>query len=77
VGGNRQILLKDISQPDQAALGGYEKRGGYAALRKALEMDPLKVVEEVKNSGLVGRGGAAFPTGVKWGFLPRGAGKPA
>src|SRR5690606_35858062 len=48
----------------------YVATGGYAALEKALEsMEPAQVLEEVKNSGLRGRGGAAFPTGVKWGFL--------
>jgi NADH-quinone oxidoreductase subunit F len=53
-------------------LAGYEKVGGYQALRKAIQMGPDAVIEQVKASGLRGRGGAAFPTGTKWGFLPKG-----
>jgi NADH-quinone oxidoreductase subunit F len=51
-------------------LAGYEQQGGYTALKKALGMEPEDVVEAVKASGLRGRGGAGFPTGMKWGFLP-------
>ena len=51
-------------------LATYEANGGYAGLRTALEMDKVAVVEAVKASGLRGRGGAGFPTGMKWGFLP-------
>lgn len=54
----------------------YERRGGYTALRKALGMTPAEVVEEVKESGLRGRGGAGFPTGMKWGFIPQDNPKP-
>ncbi|MCB9029618.1 MAG: NADH-quinone oxidoreductase subunit NuoF [Deltaproteobacteria bacterium] len=71
-----QILLKDIKEPDLHTLEGYEKRGGYQTIRKVLQMDPLKVIEEVKASGLRGRGGAGFPTGLKWSFVPRDTGKP-
>lgn len=70
-----QILLKDINEADQATLSGYEGRGGYKAIRKALETDPLAIIEEVKSSGLRGRGGAGFPAGVKWSFVPRDTGK--
>lgn len=49
----------------------YERRGGYSALRKALQMAPDAIVDEVKRSNLRGRGGAGFPTGVKWSFLPK------
>jgi len=54
----------------------YEANGGYAGLRAALEMDKVAVVEAVKASGLRGRGGAGFPTGMKWGFLPAPDGGP-
>ncbi|MGC2502805.1 MAG: SLBB domain-containing protein, partial [Silvibacterium sp.] len=65
--------------PDGQALGlqGYERSGGYQGLRKALrEMTPQRVREEVQASGLRGRGGAGFPTGLKWSFTPMGADAP-
>jgi NADH-quinone oxidoreductase subunit F len=71
-------LTQDIT-PGRAplGLGEYEKRGGYDALKKALkQMDPSGVVEEVKNSDLRGRGGAGFPTGMKWSFVPMGKDAP-
>ena len=55
---------------DSNTLSRYEATGGYAGLRKALTMTPAEVVAEVKASNIRGRGGAGFPTGVKWGFLP-------
>jgi NADH-quinone oxidoreductase subunit F len=55
---------------------GWTERGGYAALRRALGMTPEAIIEEVKASGLRGRGGAGFPTGLKWSFMPKGDGKP-
>ncbi len=76
MGQNRQILLEHIKQPDQHTLAGYESRGGYAAVRKAIAMDPAALIEEVKKSGLRGRGGAGFPAGQKWSFVPRNTGKP-
>lgn len=54
----------------------YEAHGGYKALRKALSMNPEEVVEEVKKSNLRGRGGACFPTGLKWSFMPKKTDKP-
>jgi NADH-quinone oxidoreductase subunit F len=61
--------------PDRKA---YEKAGGYRALRKALgEMAPEEVLDEIKASNLRGRGGAGFPTGMKWNFIPRGEDAPA
>ncbi len=55
---------------------GYVDAGGYEGLRRALAMTPAEVIDEVKASGLRGRGGAGFPTGVKWSFVPRDTGKP-
>src|SRR3954471_4268611 len=57
-------------------LASYEGRGGYRALKKALGMTPEAVVEEVKESGLRGRGGAGFPTGMKWSFIPQDNPRP-
>jgi NADH-quinone oxidoreductase subunit F len=54
-------------------VAGYEAAGGYRALRKALAMKPGEILDEVKKSNLRGRGGAGFPTGMKWGFLPKDA----
>ena len=52
-------------------LANYERTGGYRALRKALTMEPDAIINEVKDSGLRGRGGAGFPTGMKWSFVPQ------
>lgn len=72
----RQILLANVGCPGQHTISGYESRGGYSVIRGVLSRDPFSVLEEVKKSKLRGRGGAGFPTGVKWGFVPRDSGQP-
>src|SRR4030043_1784007 len=54
----------------------YERLGGYAAMRKALSMPKEEIVAEVRKANLRGRGGAGFPAGVKWGFLPKDLSRP-
>lgn len=72
-----KVLLRNVEIRDSHVLRVYESQGGYRALKRALrEMTPEKMIEEVKASGLRGRGGAGFPTGVKWGFVPRESPKP-
>src|SRR4051794_12586200 len=67
-------LLKGINDPDLATLDGYERLGGYKALRKALlEMEAEEVLHELEESGLRGRGGAGFAMGKKASFIPKGA----
>lgn len=67
-----RIILKNINVPDINEIASYEQQGGYQALRKALRNgSPQSIVDEVKASGLRGRGGAGFPTWQKWSFLPR------
>ncbi|PYQ09810.1 MAG: NADH-quinone oxidoreductase subunit F [Acidobacteria bacterium] len=74
--GYQPLLLKNAHRPDSATLAAYRESGGYRALERALkEMTPEQVVEEVKASGLRGRGGAGFPTGMKWSFMPKGSGE--
>ncbi|MBW7887730.1 MAG: NADH-quinone oxidoreductase subunit NuoF [Bacteroidetes bacterium] len=69
-----KYILPDI--PDYHKLEVYEQHGGYQALRKVLQMKPDEVIEEVKKSSLRGRGGACFPTGLKWSFMPKGNDRP-
>jgi NADH-quinone oxidoreductase subunit F len=70
-----RVLLTHPGRTSPVSLEEYEAEGGYAGWRKALtRMSPEQVVEEVKASGLRGRGGAGFPTGNKWGFIPKSPG---
>jgi len=72
----RKILLEHINVPNIQGYEAYRKVGGYSSVEKALKMTPDEVVEEVKKSGLRGRGGAGFPTGMKWSFIDKKSGKP-
>lgn len=71
-----QLLINDLDKPGIQSLNGYKANGGYTALEKALKMKPEEIVEEVKKSGLRGRGGAGFPTGMKWSFIAKPPGVP-
>lgn len=73
----RKLLFEHIDKPGIRGLEGYRANGGYRSVEKALKtMSPEAVVEEVKKSGLRGRGGAGFPTGMKWSFLAKPEGVP-
>jgi NADH-quinone oxidoreductase subunit F len=70
-----RVLSAHFGEPEARTLAGWRQRGGYAALRQALGLSPEQVIDIVKNSALRGRGGAGFPTGLKWSFL-RNDGRP-
>ena len=73
----RHLLLRHVDVPDIADIDVYVRNGGYQALTKALrEMTPAQVIDVVKASGLRGRGGAGFPTGLKWSFMPKQSDRP-
>jgi NADH-quinone oxidoreductase subunit F len=72
-----KLLLRNIDLPDSHTLDVYRSRGGYTSWDKVVRfMQPGQVIDEVKASGLRGRGGAGFPTGMKWSFVPRESPKP-
>ncbi len=70
------ILLRNAWNPDSTTLEGYKRTGGYANLKKHLSTSPDEIIETLKKSTLRGRGGAGFPTGLKWSFLPKDNPKP-
>ncbi|HEU5358830.1 MAG TPA: NADH-quinone oxidoreductase subunit NuoF [Gemmatimonadales bacterium] len=70
------VLSKHFGDAGARTFKGWVERGGYAGLRQALGMTPEAVIDVIKASGLRGRGGAGFPTGLKWSFMPKNDGKP-
>src|SRR6195256_89886 len=71
-----RVLTRRFGKPDSAALEGYLADAGYQGFLKSAKMKPDQIIEEVKVSNLRGRGGAGFPTGMKWSFVPRTSPKP-
>jgi len=76
LGGDVSLLTANCGQGRVTSLSVYEQNGGYQGLRKALQMTPAGVIAEVKAAGLVGRGGAAFPTALKWEGVAQAEGQP-
>ena len=76
MGPNGRVLTATVDLPDSHTLAVYRKHEGYDALAAALKKTPDELIDLVKKSGLRGRGGAGFPTGTKWGFVPKSKDKP-
>jgi NADH-quinone oxidoreductase subunit F len=74
--GCEPLQLKRVHLENSHTLKVYQENDGYKWLKKALDMTPDEIINEVKTSALRGRGGAGFPTGMKWGFVPRDSPKP-
>ena len=72
VGTFDKIVSRRFGQDDAFGIDGYERTGGYDGLKAAVTRAPQSIVDEVKTASLLGRGGAGFPAGVKWGFCPPG-----
>jgi NADH-quinone oxidoreductase subunit F len=70
------VLTPHVKEPHAHTLENYLRWGGYAAMKQALQLPPERIIEQVKASGLRGRGGAGFPTGMKWGFVPKDVPRP-
>nr|HQI50015.1 NADH-quinone oxidoreductase subunit L [bacterium] len=74
---SEKYFLHNIGNPESRELDFYLANQGWSAWKKVVQQgDPSAVIEEVKKSGLRGRGGAGFPTGMKWSFVPRDSEKP-
>src|SRR5208337_5542665 len=71
-----KVLTQRFGIPNSTSIDVYLQHQGYKALKKAFEMGPDAVIQEMKNSGLRGRGGAGFNTGMKWSFVPKQSANP-
>lgn len=71
-----RVLFRGVDEPNSWTIAAYEKNEGYQGAKKAVTMEPDTIINDVKNSGLRGLGGAGFPAGVKWSFIPKNPSKP-
>lgn len=77
IGGSTRLITRRVGQIDPTDIEAYQDMGGFSGLRKALlDLSPQEVIAEIEEAGLVGRGGAAFPTGLKWKFTAGAEGEP-